>query len=118
MQTSHHEERDALNWLDRTSPPTSPALEPERSKDSPAPVQDDLLKNEFFEAYKEYKAYTSLSGPDLRKVEVEKGYYKGLNRELRSWFAHKKSLDPFKRLSEILVKLKISLYLKLQILFG
>jgi hypothetical protein len=118
MQTSHHEERDALNWLDQTSPPTSPVLEPERGKDSSAPVQDNQLKNEFFEAYKEYKAYTSLSGPDLRKVEVKKGYYRDLNRELRNRFAHKESSDPFKRLSEILIKLEIPLYLKLQILFS
>ena len=33
------EARDTLNWLDRTSPSTSPALKPERGKDNPAPVQ-------------------------------------------------------------------------------
>jgi hypothetical protein len=93
-------------------------LEPEKGKDSPAPVQDDQLKNEFFEAYKEYKAYTLLSSPDLHKVEMEKGFHRGLNQELRNEFANKESSDPFKRLSEILVKLEIPLYLKLQILFG
>ncbi|CAB4374696.1 unnamed protein product [Rhizophagus irregularis] len=118
MQTSHHEERDALNWLDRTYPLTSPALEPERGKDNPVPVQDNQLLNEFFEAYKKYKAYTLLSGPDLHKVEMEKGFHRGLNQELRNEFTNKESSDPFKRLSEILVKLDVPYYLRLQILFG
>ncbi|CAB4388235.1 unnamed protein product [Rhizophagus irregularis] len=118
MQTSHHEERDALNWLDQTYPPTSLALEPERGKDNLVPVQDNQLLNEFFEAYKKYKAYTSLSGPDLHKVEMEKGFHRGLNQELRNEFTNKKSSDPFKRLSEILVKLDVPYYLRLQILFG
>ena len=53
---------------------------PEKGKDSPAPVQDKQLLNDFFEAYKEYKAYKSLSGPDLRKAEMKKGFFRGFNR--------------------------------------
>ncbi|CAB4382496.1 unnamed protein product [Rhizophagus irregularis] len=115
---SHHEGRDTLNWLDRTSPPTSLALEPEKGKDNPAPVQDNQLLNEFIEAYKEYKAYISLSGQDLRREMEKETFHRGLNQELRNWFAYKEPSDPFKRLYEILVKLKVPLYLKLQILFG
>ncbi|CAB4393933.1 unnamed protein product [Rhizophagus irregularis] len=73
--------RDALDWPDRTSPPTSPVSDPEKGKDSPAPVQDNQLLNEFFEAYKEYKAYTSLSGPDLRKAEIRKGFFDQFTKE-------------------------------------
>ena len=63
--------RDTLNQLDQTSPPTSPALKPERGKDSLASVQDNQLLNEFFEAY---KAYTSLSGSNLRREEMKKSF--------------------------------------------
>ena len=107
---------DILDWLDRTSPSTSPASEPEKGKNSPALVQDNQLVNEFFEIYKEYKAYTLLSGSDLRKVEMKKGFFRGLNQEAKIKFAHVEPSDPFKRLYEILVKLDVSLYLKLQIL--
>ncbi|CAB4382705.1 unnamed protein product [Rhizophagus irregularis] len=115
---SHHEGRDTLNWLDRTSPPTSPALEPERGKDSPTPAQDNQLLNEFFEAYKEYKVYTSLSGPDLRREMMKEGFFRGLNQEAKIKFAHMEASDPLNRLYEILVKLDVPLYLKLQILTG
>ena len=73
------EARDTLNWLDQAPPPTSLVLESERGKDNPALVQDNQLLNEFFEAYKEYKAYTSLSGSDFCKVEMKKGFFRGLN---------------------------------------
>jgi hypothetical protein len=87
---------------------------PEKGKDSPVPVQDNQLLNEFFEAYKEYKEYTSLSGLDLRKAEMKKGFFRGLNQEAKSH----PSYDPFKRLSKILVKLDVPHDLRLQILFG
>ena len=109
---------DILNWSDRTPPPTSPALKSEKGKDSPAPVQDNQLQNEFYEAYKEYKAYTSLSGPDLAKIERKKCFFRGLNQEAKIQFAHMKPSDPLNRLYGILVKLNIPLYLKLQILTG
>ena len=35
------EVRDTINWVDRTSPPTSSALEPEKSKDILPPIQND-----------------------------------------------------------------------------
>ncbi|RGB36906.1 hypothetical protein C1646_757499 [Rhizophagus diaphanus] len=101
---SYHEGKDTLNRLDRTSPSTFPALEPERGKDSPAPVQDNQLLNEFFETYKEYKEYTSLSGLDLRKAEMKKGFFRGLNQEAEIQFAHMEPSDPFKRLYKILDK--------------
>ncbi|CAB4430325.1 unnamed protein product [Rhizophagus irregularis] len=111
--------RDTLDWPDRTSPPTSPVSDPEKGKDSLAPVQDNQLLNEFFEAYKEYKAYTSLSGLDLRKAEIKKGFFRGLNQEAKINLTHmepSEPSDPFERLCEILVKLDVPLYLKLQIL--
>jgi hypothetical protein len=110
------EARDTLNWPYRTAPPTSPVLKPEKAKDSPTPVQDDQLMNEFFEVYKEYKAYTSLSDSDLRKVEMKKGFFRGLNQEAKIKFAHEEPSDPLERLCEILVKLDVPLYLKLEIL--
>ena len=100
------------------TPPTSPVLKPERGKDSPAPVQDNQLLNEFFEAYKEYKEYTSLSGLDLRKAEMKKGFFRGLNQEAKSHPSYEELPDPFKRLSKILVKLDVPHDLRLQILFG
>src|SRR5579871_1899317 len=109
---------DTFNWLDQNWPPTSPALEPEKGKDSPAPVQDNQLLNEFFEAYKEYKEYTSLSGLDLRKAEMKKGFFRGLNQEAMSHPSYEELPDPFKRLSKILVKLDVPHDLRLQILFG
>ena len=112
------EARDTLNWLDRTSSPTSLALKPERGKDSLALVQDNQLLNEFFEAYKEYKEYTSLSGLDLHKAEMKKGFFRGLNQEAKIQFAHMEPSDPLNRLYVILVKLDVPLYLKLQILTG
>ena len=112
------EVRDTFNWPYRTAPLTSLALKPEKAKDSPTPVQDDQLMNEFFEVYKEYKAYTSLSGSDFRKVEMKKGYFRGLNQEAKIKLAHEKPSDPLERLCEILVKLDVSLYLKLQILIS
>ncbi|CAB4374646.1 unnamed protein product [Rhizophagus irregularis] len=108
--------RDTLDWPDRTSPPTSPVSDPEKGKDSLALVQDNQLLNEFFEAYKEYKAYTSLSGLDLRKAEMRKGFFRGINQEAKIKLAHEEPLDPFEMLCEILVKLDVPLYLKLQIL--
>ena len=101
------EARDTLNWPDRTPP-----------QDNPAPVQDDQLLNEFFEAYKEYKAYTSLSGPDLSKAEIKKGFFRGLNQEAKIQLAREEPSDPLKRLCEILVRLDVSSYQKLQILGG
>ena len=86
--------------------------------DSPAPVQDNQLLNEFFEAYKEYKEYTSLSGLDLRKAEMKKGFFRGLNQEAKIRFAYMEPSDPLNRLYVILVKLDVPLYLKLQILTG
>jgi hypothetical protein len=106
------EARDTLNWPYRTAPLTSPALKPEKSKDSPTPVQDDQLMNEFFEVYKEYKAYTSLSDSDLRKVEMKKGFFRGLNQEIK--IKNEKSSNPFKKLYGILNKSDVLLYLKLQ----
>ncbi len=91
---------------------------PEKGKDSPVPVQDNQLLNEFFEAYKEYKEYTSLSGLDLRKAEMKKGFFRGLNQEAKIRFAHMEPSDPLNRLYVILVKLDVPLYLKLQILTG
>ncbi|CAI2196541.1 20637_t:CDS:1, partial [Funneliformis geosporum] len=32
--------------------------------------------------------YTSLSGPDLRKAEMEKGFFRGLNQEAKILFAY------------------------------
>ncbi|GBC00823.1 hypothetical protein RclHR1_39890001 [Rhizophagus clarus] len=90
---------------------------PEKGKDSPVPVQDNQLLNEFFEAYKEYKEYTSLSGLDLRKAEMKKGFFRGLNQEAKSHPSYEESPDPFKRLSKILVKLDVPHDLRLQILF-
>ncbi|CAG8575248.1 1150_t:CDS:10, partial [Racocetra fulgida] len=84
---------NTLNWLDQKFPPTSPALEPEKGKDSPAPVQDNQLLNEIFEAYK-------------RNIRNTPHYQ----------FAHMEPSDPLNRLYEILVKLDVPLYLKLQIL--
>ena len=109
---------DTFNWLDQNWPPTSPILEPEKGKDSLVPVQDNQLLNEFFEAYKEYKEYTSLSGLDLRKAEMKKGFFRGLNQEAKIRFAHMEPSDPLNRLYVILVKLDVPLYLKLQILTG
>ncbi|GBB91437.1 hypothetical protein RclHR1_18740002 [Rhizophagus clarus] len=61
------EARDTLNWPDQTP-----------SQDNPVLVQNVQLLNEFFEAYKEYKAYTSLSGQTyVNKVsddEMDDGY--------------------------------------------
>src|SRR3954454_17650861 len=108
---------DTLDWLDRTPPPTSPASEPEKGKDSPALAQDNQLLNDFFEAYEEYKAYTSLSGLNLRKAEMKKGFFRGLNQEAKIQFDHEEP-DPFKKLYEIFDKSEVSLYLKLQILTG
>jgi hypothetical protein len=107
---------DTLDWPDQTFPSTSPVLKPEKAKDSPTPVQDNQLLNEFFEAYKEYKTYTPLTGPDLRKAEMEKGFFRGLNQEAKILFAHMEPSDPLERLCKILVKLDVPLYLKLQIL--
>src|SRR4051794_35811228 len=109
---------DTLNWSYRTASLTSLALKPEKAKDSSAPVQDNQLLNEFFEAYREYNAYTSLSGSDFRKVEIKKGFFRGLNQEAKIKFAYEEPSDPFKKLYEILVKLDVPLYLKLQILIS
>ncbi|GES81293.1 hypothetical protein GLOIN_2v1763813 [Rhizophagus clarus] len=109
---------DTFNWLDQTPPSTSPTLESEKGKDNPAPVQDNQLLNEFFEAYKEYKAYTSLLGLDLHREVMKKVFFRSLNQEAKIQLSHKEYLDPFQRLSEILVKLDVPFNLKLQILFG
>ena len=109
---------DTLDWPDQTFSLTSPVLKPEKAKDSLTPVQDNQLLNEFFEAYKEYKAYTPLTGPDLCKVKMKKGFFRGLNQEAKIKFAHEEPSDPFERLYEILVKLDVPLYLKLQILIS
>jgi len=91
---------------------------PEKGKDSPAPVQDNQLLNEFFETYTEYKAYKSLSGPELRKAEMKKAFFRGLNQESKTHPSYEEPPDPFKRLSEILVKLDVPHDLRLEILFG
>ncbi|GES93756.1 hypothetical protein GLOIN_2v1789591 [Rhizophagus clarus] len=109
---------DTLNWSDQTPPPTSPTLEPEKGKDNPVPVQENQLLNEFFEEYKEYKAHTSLSGPDLRREVMKKVFFRSLNQEAKIQLAPEEHSDPFQRLSEILVKLDVPSNLRLQILLG
>ncbi|GBB87530.1 hypothetical protein RclHR1_00140034 [Rhizophagus clarus] len=86
---------DTFNWLDQTPPSTSPTLESEKGKDNPAPVQDNQLLNEFFEAYKEYKAYTSLLGLDLHREVMKKVFFRSLNQEAKIQLSHKEYLDPF-----------------------
>ncbi len=95
--------RDTLNQLDQTSPPTSPALKPERGKDSLASVQDNQLLNEFFEAY---KAYTSLLSPDLCREEMKKAFFKGLNEKAKTELGYEKPLKPLNRLYEIIDKIR------------
>ncbi|GBB90764.1 hypothetical protein RclHR1_17820001 [Rhizophagus clarus] len=74
---------DTLNWSDKTPPPTSLTLEPEKGKDNPVLVQENQLLNEFFEEYKEYKAHTSLSGPDLRREVMKKVFFRSLNQKAK-----------------------------------
>ncbi|CAI2200847.1 19899_t:CDS:1, partial [Funneliformis geosporum] len=39
--------------------------------------------------------YTSLSGLDLHKAEMKKGFFRGLNQEAKIQFAHMEPSDPF-----------------------
>src|SRR6266511_3640145 len=95
------EARDTLNWLDQTSPLTFLALKLERGKDSLAPVQDNQLLNEFFEAY---KAYTSLLDSDLHREEMKKAFFKGLNEKAKTELGYEEPLKFLNRLYEIIDK--------------
>jgi len=88
------------------TPLTLPVLEPERGKDSLTPVQDNQLLNIFLEAYKEYKAYTSLSGLDLCKEEMKIAFSKGLNEKAKTELGYEKSLKPLNRLYKIIDKIR------------
>ncbi len=84
------------------TPLTLPVLEPERGKDSLTPVQDNQLLNIFLEAYKEYKAYTSLSGSNLYKEEMKIAFSKGLNEKAKIELGYEEPLKPLNRLYEII----------------
>ena len=54
-----------------------------------------------------YKAYTSLSDPDLRKEEMKKAFFKDLNEKVKTKLRYEKLLKPLNRLYEIIDKIRM-----------
>ncbi|CAB5216749.1 unnamed protein product [Rhizophagus irregularis] len=66
--------RDTINWVDQSSPPSSPVLEPK--KDIPPPVQQDQSVKVYSDAIKQYASETGL---DLQSEELKKAFFAGLS---------------------------------------
>ena len=99
--------RDIINHVDRTddrdfaSQPSSPVLEPERSKEIPAPTQGDFSVSEYF---KIIKLYAIGLEKDLDGVDVKEKFIIGLssdNKKRVEEFGFKK---PLKEIVKYLVR--------------
>ncbi|CAG8780919.1 20898_t:CDS:1, partial [Gigaspora margarita] len=67
--------RDTINWVDRSSPPGSPVLEPEKDK-VPAPTQGNSSVSEYI---KMIKLYAISIGKNLDDIDVKEKFLVGLS---------------------------------------
>ena len=70
--------RDTINWVDRSSPPNSPVLEPEKAEDITPPTQLNQSVDNYF---KMIKVYATVLGVDLDNQDLKGTFFKGLLRE-------------------------------------
>ncbi|CAG8648879.1 15714_t:CDS:1, partial [Funneliformis mosseae] len=54
-----------------------------------------------------YKAYTLLSDLNLRKEEMKKAFFKGLNKKVKTELGYKEPLKPLNRLYEVIDKIRM-----------
>jgi hypothetical protein len=99
--------RDIINHVDRTddrdfaSQPNSPVLEPEKSKEMPAPMQGDWSVSKYFEMI---KLYAIALDKDLDSIDVKVKFISGLspdNEKRVEEFGFKK---PLKEIVKYLVR--------------
>src|SRR5215475_11143928 len=68
--------RDTINWVDRSSPPSSLGLEPKKDIQIPAPTQGDSSVSEYI---KMIKLYAIGIGKDLGDKDVKVKFLCGLS---------------------------------------
>ena len=93
--------RDTINWVDRSSPPHSPVLEPKKGIQILAPTQGDSFVSEYI---KIIKLYTIAIGKNLDDIDVKVKFLCGLlpdNEKRVNEFGVKK---PLTEIFEYLVK--------------
>ncbi|GES77607.1 hypothetical protein GLOIN_2v1829228 [Rhizophagus clarus] len=93
--------RDTINWVDRSSPPSSPVLEPKKDK-VPAPTQGDSSTEEYI---KMIKLYASATGSDLRSGELKKAFFNGLSLDNKKRAIRFRTNEPLDKLVEFLVRM-------------
>ena len=67
--------RDTINWIDQSSRPSSPMLEPKKDK-VPAPTQGNSSVKEYI---KMIKLYASETGSNSQSEELKKAFFAGLS---------------------------------------
>src|SRR3954447_12859360 len=97
--------RDTINWVDRSSPPSSPVLEPKKDK-VPAPTQGDSSMEEYI---KMIKLYASATGSDLQSGELKKAFFDGLSLDNKKHAIRFRTDEPLDELVEYLVKMTSSI---------
>src|SRR3954454_17851276 len=101
--------RDTINWVDQSSPSSSPVLAPEKGKDIPPPVQQDQSVKVYFDAIKQY---TSETGLGLQSEELKKAFFDGLSLSNKKHAVRFETERPLDELVEFLVKMTSSIFLR------
>ncbi|RGB23712.1 hypothetical protein C1646_806024 [Rhizophagus diaphanus] len=96
--------RDTINWVDQSSPPSSPVLKPKKDKVL-APTQGDSSVEEYI---KMIKLYASATGSNLQNEELEKAFFNGLSLNNKKHAIRFGTDGPLDELVEYLVKITSS----------
>ncbi|RIB04481.1 hypothetical protein C2G38_2048406 [Gigaspora rosea] len=92
--------RDTINWVDLSSPPGSPVLEPEKDK-VPAPTQGDSSVSEYI---KMIKLYAISIGKNLDDIDVKEKFLVGLSPDNEKHVEEFGIKKPLSEIFDFLVK--------------
>ncbi|CAG8752938.1 4484_t:CDS:2, partial [Dentiscutata erythropus] len=68
--------KDTINWVDRSSPPSSPVLDPKKGIQILAPTQGDSFVSEYI---KIIKLYAIAIGKNLDDIDIKVKFFIGLS---------------------------------------